>query len=479
MKEKLRKLEQVSRQLEPDVIQRKNYSDRVNRYAEHFLQNQQKMPAYQETEEQGAGLYNHPFQEDGEALDKLLKQVEEQVDTPGVNTTSGRHLGYIPGGGLFPGALGDYLAAVTNRYAGIYFASPGAVRMENQLIRWMADLIGFNPEHAGGNLTSGGSLANLIGLVTARDNTKVPIREFRKMVIYTTKHTHHCIHKSLNITGMHEAVLRHIPLDESYRMDAEALQAQIKEDKQSGLWPFIIVASAGTTNVGAVDPLSNIADIAEKHNTWLHVDAAYGGFFLMSEEGRKSIQNLHRADSVILDPHKGLFLPYGTGAVVVRDKQKLFRSQHYTADYMMEAQENNAEISPADMSPELTKHFRGMRMWLPLKLFGLKPFRAALEEKIWLARYLYRELNKIDGIETGPYPELSIIFFRYAPKNGDPEAFNKKLLKSIRNDGRIFLSATRIDEKYYIRAAVMGFRTHLDQIEVVLRVIKEKIKEIT
>jgi len=476
MKEKLRRLEEVSRQLEPDVIKRKNYFDQIGRYAEHYLQNLDDKPAYQETEKQGAGLYNHPFEEEPEPLEDLLELVEQEVDTPGINTSSGRHLGYIPGGGLYPGALGDYLAAVTNRYAGIYFASPGAVRMENQLIRWLAELIGFDPEQAGGNLTSGGSLANLIGLVTARDNTKVPIREFQNMVIYATNHTHHCIHKSLNITGMHEAVMRHVPMDDGYRMDPEALQEQIEKDEKDGLWPFIVVASAGTTNVGAVDPLDKIADIAEQHNAWLHVDAAYGGFFLLCEEGRKQIRHLDRADSVIMDPHKGLFLPYGTGAVVVRDKQKLFRSQHYTADYMMEAQENNHEISPADMSPELTKHFRGLRMWLPLKLFGLKPFRAALEEKIWLARFLHRELNKIDGLETGPSPELSITFFRYVPEEGDADEFNKKLLEKIRDDGHIFLSATRIDSIYYIRAAVMSFRTHLKQIEEVLQTIRDNVE---
>ncbi len=479
MKDKLRELEEESRKLDPDAVQRKHYNSKITSYAEHFLQRLNRLPAYEETDDQGAGLYEHPFREEPEQLDSLLELLEEQVDRPGINTASGRHLGYIPGGGLYPGAMGDYLAAVTNRYAGIYFASPGAVRLENQLIRWMAELIGFDPEQAGGNLTSGGSLANLIGLVTARDNSQVPIREFRNMVIYASEHTHHCIHKSLNITGMHEAVLRHIELDSSYRMKADALKQQIRQDEKDGLWPFIIVASAGTTNVGAVDPLDDIADIAQHHNIWMHVDAAYGGFFLLCEEGRKSIKNIHRADSVIMDPHKGLFLPYGTGAVLVKDQKKLFSSQHYTADYMQEAQEHDEEISPADMSPELTKHFRGLRMWLPLKLFGLKPFRATLEEKIWLARYLYEELNDIDGIETGPYPELSITFFRYVPDEGDTDAFNKQMLKRIREEGRVFMSGTRIDGKFYIRAAVMSFRTHLDEIEDVLQVIRKQIEELT
>lgn len=477
MESQIKKLEKQARSLEPPSEKRIALFDKAKEYGNDFLDYLPKKPAYVFSENMGKGVYDLPFREKPRDFESLLKLLKTEIDTPGLNPASGKHLGYIPGGGLYPSAIADYLAAVTNRYAGVYFSSPGAVRIENMCIRWMCDLIGYSKQSAG-NLTSGGSIANLIGLVTARDNSGIRARDFERAVIYTTRQVHHCVLKAIKFAGLQEAIIREIPMDNRYRMSPESLGTQIEADLSDGLFPLVIFASAGTTDLGAVDPLDSIADIAKKHNIWFHVDAAYGGFFLLTEHGKTVMDGIHRADSVTIDPHKGLFLPYGSGAILVRKGKKLYESQHMTANYLQDTLKATEEASPADLSPELSKHFRGLRMWLPLQLFGIKPFRAALDEKLLLTQYFYRKVKDFKGIEVGPDPQLSVLFFRYIPKDGDPNTFNTKLVDEIHHDGRAFLSSTTIEGITYLRLAVLNFRTHLDDIDLILSILQEKIHKL-
>jgi glutamate/tyrosine decarboxylase-like PLP-dependent enzyme len=472
--EKIRELQEEAQKLEPGADARDEMTAKAFGYASTFLESLSEQNAFTQTGKKGIGLLDAPISEHGRSLDEALELLGKEVDSPGLNPASGRHLGYIPGGGLYPSALADYLAAVANRYAGVFFSSPGAVRMENMCLRWICDLIGYG-EQAGGNLTSGGSIANLTGLVVARDEAGLKAKEFERAVIYTTRQVHHCVIKAIKFAGLKEAGIRTIAMDDSYRMKPEALQRQIASDKEKGLLPLVIFASAGTTDLGAVDPLEDIAGIAKNNNIWFHVDAAYGGFFLLTDYGQEKLRGIDQADSVTIDPHKGLFLPYGTGALLVKDVQQLYNSQHMTANYLQDTLSARDELSPADLSPELSKHFRGLRMWLPLQLFGVAPFRAALQEKLELCRYFYHKVKEIPGMEVGPEPELSVMFFRYLPNDGDANAFNKELVDALHRDGRIFLSSTNIEGTVFIRLAVLSFRTHLKDMDLTLRILKEKI----
>lgn len=421
MRKRILALEKVAQQLEPNPRQRKAARDKVIRYTEKFLNDIEKRKAYQVSKTKGAGLLKSPISEKPLGADKALRLVRDEVDEPGLNPASGGHLGYIPGGGIYYSALGDYLADVSNRFAGVFYASPGAVRMENMLLRWLADILGY-PKEAGGNLTTGGSLANLIGIVTARDAMKVRARDVERSVLYLSAQAHHSVDKAIRIAGLSEAVIRRVPLDERYRIIPAQLENQIAQDEKAGLRPFLVIASAGTTDVGAIDPLGEIGRITKKHGLWYHIDAAYGGFFVLTREGKEKLRGIELSDSIVIDPHKGLFLPYGLGVALVRDREKLHASHYYIANYMQDALGANEEPSPAELSPELTKHFRGMRLWLPLKLHGIRPFRACLEEKLMLAKYFYAEVRKL-GFETGPAPELSVVTYRYIPKNGDANTF--------------------------------------------------------
>jgi aromatic-L-amino-acid/L-tryptophan decarboxylase len=478
MIKRIKELEKVSRLLDPGGKQRDKWNLEVLDYANTFIKKLDTSKAFFSSEENGKDIYNLDIEEQATALTTLLDSTTKNIDEVGINTASGGHMGYIPGGGLYPSALGDFIAAVNNRYAGVFFAAPGAVRLENMLIRWMCRLMGY-PDNASGNLTSGGSIANLMALVTAREAHNLKARDFDKSVIYLSQQAHHSILKAIRISGLSEAPVRFIPLDENLRLSANELEKAIIKDKENGLTPFFISASLGTTNTGAIDPIESIAHIAKKYKLWFHVDAAYGGFFKLVRELDSKFTGIQEADSITLDPHKTLFLPFGTGTILVKNKEKLLKAYHYLADYMQDTIDADEEISPADISPEQTKHFRGMRMWLPLKLFGLKPFRASLEEKLYLTKYFYDEIKKMKGFVVGPEPELSVAIFRYVPSNKNADFFNKKLIQAIQKDGRIFLSSTNINGTFWIRIAVVSFRTHLVHIELLLAIIKENVKNIS
>ncbi|CAN5341784.1 pyridoxal-dependent decarboxylase [soil metagenome] len=476
MRHKLLELEKAARLLEPGAADRANAREKVIAYTENFLDNIGTLKVYDKSENTGLALLDSPISEAGIGVDSVIKLLANNVDGPGLNPASGGHLGYIPGGGIYYSALGDYMADVFNRYAGIFFAAPGAVRMENMLIRWMSEIVGY-PSETAGNLTTGGSLASLIAIVTARDAHGIKSANMTRSVIYLSEQTHHCIDKAIRIAGLGECVVRHLPLDEKYRIKPDALVTQIENDLSAGLNPFLIVGSAGTTDVGAIDPLAKIGEIARKYGLWYHIDAAYGGFFVLTEEGKEKLRGIETSDSLVIDPHKGLFLPYGLGVVLVKDAAKLRDSHRYAANYMQDAAALTDEASPADLSPELTKPFRGLRLWLPLKLHGIAPFRACLEEKLLLAKYFHAEVKK-RGFESTVEPELSVVTYRFVPKNGDANEFNKKLLDLVVEDGRVFISSTILNGKFILRFACLSFRTHLKNVDTLLTVLGDGVDKL-
>ncbi|MFL5500870.1 MAG: pyridoxal phosphate-dependent decarboxylase family protein [Gemmatimonadaceae bacterium] len=476
---RLRQLERASAPLDPGGNRRKKLRALVFAAAERFLRGIEHQRAFVESDSKGSGLLDFQISENAVDPRTALSVLEREVVGPGGHPASPGYLAYIPGGGLYQSALGDYLAAVSDKYAGVFFAGPGAVRMENMLIRWVADLAGY-PATAAGNIASGGSIANLIAITTARDAHGLKSGDYARAVVYLSAQAHHSIQKALRIAGLADAQIRYVSLDERYRMRTDELEQAIRADRAAGLKPWLVAAAAGATDTGAVDPLDDIATIAQREECWFHVDAAYGGFFLLTDHGRQMMRGIERSDSAILDPHKGLFIPWGSGIVIVRDAKLLEASNSYSGNYMQDAVRESGVLSPADVSPELTKHFRGLRMWLPLILVGLKPFRAALEEKLLLARYFYDEIQQL-GFETGPSPDLSIVTFRWNPPGADPERvndINREIVDALRSDGRIFLSSTMLDGKFVIRLAVLGFRTHRRSIDLALRLLKEQASTI-
>lgn len=452
--------------LEPDSEARAALMAIAVDHAESFLSGLEDAPANRGWEDVLTGGFAPEFIEQGREPAEVLDYFDRSVVRPGITTTSPRFTGYVPGGGLFQSAIADFLAAATNKYAGFSSAAPGAVRLENATTAWLAQVIGF-PETSAGTLTSGGSLANLTAIVTAREAAD----EDGGGAVYLSRFAHHCVDKALRIAGRGKAPRRLIATDERHRMRTDALAEALERDAANGVRPWLVVASAGTVDTGAVDPLADIAELCARYGAWFHVDGAYGGLFKLCEEGRTILAGLERADTVALDPHKTLFLPYGTGAVLARDGQKLFDAFSASADYIQPLGESGVGPSPGDLSPELTRHFRALRLWLPLQLAGVAAFRAAQSEKIRLARYFHARLSGMDGWEVGAPPDLSITAFRYRPTHGDIDDFNDRLLRRVQEEGRVFLSGTRIDRTSWLRCAILSFRTHLPHIDETIDVL--------
>ena len=465
--------EQAAAPLDPDGVARAAIRDPVLAYAEWYLDELPTLPAYKVTEEKGRAIRDVHFSEDGRPIEEVLELLAEHVDGPGLNPASGGHLGYVPGGGLYASSLADYLSDVTNRYAGVFFSSPGAVRVEHQVMRWTADVVGF-PETAGGTLTSGGSIANLVCLAAARDSRGIKSRDVERAVVYLSSQTHHCVAKALRVLGMSECVKRYVALDDHFRMRPDALAEQVEADRREGLNPWVVVASAGSTDVGALDPLDAIADVAAEHGLWYHVDAAYGGYFMLLPEMRERFRGIERADSTVLDPHKTLFLPYGLGVALVRDSETLLTAFRSDAPYLQDTHLERDELSPADLSPELTRPFRGLRLWMPLLVYGIAPFRASLEEKLLLTEWMRHELER-RGWEVGRKPDLSIFTYRWVPARASPEIvdrINARIMDLVKRDGRTFVSSTTIDGRYTLRFAAVVHRTHLSTARTLLDVLQ-------
>lgn len=409
------------------------------------------------------------FKKATQSIETLLDLYKTEVASKGINAASGGHFGYIPGGGIYTAAIGDYLADVTNEYVGSKFASPGGVAIENVCIDWMKSIFNF-PSTAVGNLTSGGSIANLIALTAARDKRSIKGASIEKSVVYLSEQAHHCILKAFRIIGLGDIIIRKIALDEQSRLRTDALLTAIEEDKEKGLIPSIVIASAGTTDTGAIDPLYDIGKICKSNDLWYHIDGAYGGFFILVQKIKDKFKGIEMADSLVVDPHKGLFLPYGIGAVLVKDQAAVMQSHYYLANYMQDTLDESLVNSPMDLSPELTKHFRGMRMWLPLQLHGVAPFSACLEEKLLLVQYFRNEISK-EGFMVGPKPDLSVSYFWF-PKDKRQNEYNQKLINLMMEDGEIFFSSTTIKESFVIRVAILSFRTKINEVNRAIKMIK-------
>jgi aromatic-L-amino-acid/L-tryptophan decarboxylase len=437
-----------------------------------------------------ARALREPMPERGAPYRELLALLFDRALPATLNTASPGYLAYIPGGGLFHAAVADLIALATNRYVGLFRAAPGLVQLEANVIRWFSDALGL-PATAGGVLTSGGSLANFIAVVTARRERLPP--DFLRGVIYTSSEAHHSVLKAALLAGFPPERVRALPADARFRLPVAAVEDAIRADRAAGLTPFMLVASAGTTNTGAIDDLEAFADLSARERLWLHVDAAYGGFFALTERGQAALRGIERADSVTLDPHKGLFLPYGTGCLLARDVGALRRAHAVPASYLPPMQSDDDLVDFCEISPELSREARGLRAWLPLKMHGAAAFRAALDEKLDLARLAAERLRAMKGVTVVAEPALSLLAFRARPPGVSAEdgedgecaaatatdAWSRRLLAKVNEKQRVFLTGTVSGGRFLIRMCVLSFRTHRDRVEMGLADIEEGLRELT
>jgi aromatic-L-amino-acid decarboxylase len=416
--------------------------------------------------------------EQGSALEPLLDRLFAEWIPRSFTAAGPAYVAYIPGGGLFPAALADFIADATNRYTGVWQAAPALVQLEANALDWLRDWMEF-PAETRGLFTTGGSMATFNAIVCARERHLGP--EIRRGVLYTSDQAHHSVLKSAKLAGIMPDRVRAIATDDRYRLRTDALRTQVAEDRRAGLTPFAVVSSAGTTNTGAVDPLDAIADLCAAENLWHHIDGAYGAFFYLCDQLRPVLRGLPRADSLTLDPHKGMFLPYGTGALLVRDGAALRAAHEATAPYLPAMPHPEDFYDPSQHGPELSRGFPGLRVWLSVKLFGAAAFRAALAEKRALTLDAARRVAALPGVVMDAEPELSLFAFhltRPGASRADEDAMTKALMERTTARGRVMATGAAAHGRYLGRVCVLSFRTHQDRIDALVEDFAAVIREL-
>ena len=426
----------------------------------------------------GADELAQAFAEDAPSRADFASLIEtlEAGATKGFNELNPGFMGYVPVVGLPIGAVADFLGSSLNRYVGLWSTAPAIVQLEWDALRWLAAALGY-PKTSGGTFTSGGSMANFTALVAARH--AILGSNHAHGIVYATDQIHHSNSRALSLMGLPPGSLVHVPVDDGLRLDPDALERQVLADRAAGRTAFAVIANAGTTNTGAVDPIGPICEIAHRHGLWVHVDGAYGGLFGVTDHGRSVLAGMEEADSITVDPHKGMFLPAGTGCVLVRDEEALRVAHAGDAVYLADLHVGDKGPNYADLSLELTRPFRGLRIWVALKLYGWEPFVEALDACLRLARRLDAELRADPRFELPWRPELSIVTFRLA---GRGDSANQRLLERINASGRLYLSSTTLTRgaegsATWLRACLLSHRLTDATIDMAVSVIRSAADE--
>lgn len=480
--------------LEPDAQEMQHLIDGASARVIQYLQGiSEQKPlaklAYPDTDyasscNQVAGLIEEHLPEKPTPYDDLLETLFGDCLSAGINTAHPGYLAHIGGGGLFHAAVADFITNAANRQMAVWQCCPGFVRLEMNVLSWFCEIANLPRGTAFGTLTTGGSMATLSAIVAAR-TAKLP-EEFTKGCIYTSAQVHHCVNKAAVVAGFPARRVRLVPVDARMRMRIDELKRMVADDRASGLLPFLVVPTAGTTNTGAVDDLAAVADFCATEDLWMHTDAAYGFFYLMTEAGRAAMKGIEKSDSIALDPHKGLGLPYGTGCLLARDYAQLMHAHHGgERGAYMPKQGDAAEAGVATLvdftsaSPELSREFRGLRIWLPMKLYGAQAFRSNLEENIANARWVADELRVIPDIEIVTEPQLSIVSFRLSREGCSSDELNqenKALLQAINAAEHVFISPTDLDGQFVLRVAISSFRSHRANLAALVSDVKQAVQ---
>jgi aromatic-L-amino-acid/L-tryptophan decarboxylase len=382
-------------------------------------------------------------------------------------------LAYISGSGTVPGAAADLLAAGLNPNVGGWSLSAGATELELHLMRWIAGKFGL-PEGAGGLMTSGGAASNFTALKAARDahapgNVRADGVSGMRLVLYASEEAHATIAEAADMMGLGERAVRPIPTDDELRMRVAALEAAVADDLAAGMRPFCIVATAGTTATGAIDPIPAIADVCERHGLWLHVDAAYGGAAALAPELRSLLAGIERADTISFDPHKWLYTPQSSACLLARDPGRLRAAFSIDAAYVREdAQLSGRGINIGELGPQWSRAFLALKVWMSLAAHGTDAYGRRIAHDVELARYLDKRVREHPDLEPMCPVTLSIACFRYAPAGIDDEVLdvlNERLMIEIRRDGRTCPSNAVLHGRYSLRACFVNHRTEAGVVD--------------
>lgn len=378
---------------------------------------------------------------------------------------------YIPVPGTFYGVLGDALTSGLNLFTGSWLGGGAFNIIELVALRWIAEAIGY-PGDAAGIFTSGGSTANLTAIAAAR--ARLPIEERADAVLYVSEQGHTSFDKAALLLGFLPTQLRRLPTDRHYRLELGALERAIAEDARAGRRPLLVSANAGTTNTGAIDPLPRVAELCAENDLWFHVDAAYGGFAALCDEGREKLAGMERADSLTLDPHKWLYVPMGVGCSLVRHRQWLETAFRLDGDYLRDIPRH--EVNFFERGPELSRRGRALSVWMTLRSLGIRALAEQVEWDLRLAQLVERLLGEDDRFEIVTPAQLSVVVFRHRAESvgGFEEATRRDnlLMERVLEDGRLMLSSTDLDDRLALRFVVMNHRTTESEVHRSVEILR-------
>ena len=388
-----------------------------------------------------------------------------------------RFFAYIGSSGLEIGAIADFLAATYD--INLAVDSRAASQLEQQTASWLGDFIGFSG--AKGLFTSGGTVSNITALAIARTKADPSSRRAgvtQKMSVYCSTEAHYSNQRAVELLGLGSESLRAMPTDHLRKMDCKALRAAIEEDLKAGVTPMAIIASAGTTLTGAIDPLLEIAAIAKEFGIWLHVDGAYGAPAAGTEQARAKFAGLDLADSVTIDAHKWLFVPKACSILLTKDWAPVFNTFNHDEAYMPHDEDS---LNPTDLTLEYSRPVRALKLWMGFYAHGAGQFRQAITGNLRLAQYAYQIAKQDPDFRVLPHePELSIIPMQFLPSAGmDVSEHNKKLCEELVKDGRIFISPAVIDGEVWLRPCFTNFRTTESDVDELFKAIREVSEKIS
>jgi glutamate/tyrosine decarboxylase-like PLP-dependent enzyme len=414
---------------------------------------------------------------DRAAAEQVLQAVHERILPHPFGNSHPRFFAFINATADPLGIVADYLAASMN--SNCWGGDHAAIHVEKQVLKWLAAILGL-PESSEGILTSGGSMANFTALATARRAMSPNVRETgfagtEPLVVYVSQEVHNCVDKAVDLLGIGWKQLRKIPTDDAFRMRVDLLQQAIAEDRRAGRKPAIVVGNAGTVNTGAIDPLDELADLAEREGLWFHADGAYGAMATISPSLRPLFRGLERADSVAADPHKWLYVPYEAGATLVREPGRMAEAFQRPAPYLVHDPESpvRGPVSFNERGPELSRGFKALKVWMGLKRHGVQGYAAAVDHDVAMARELAEAVRAHPDFELLAPPVLSIVAFRYRPKGTtlDEDALarlNRRIVNELVGSGAFFLAPTLLKGRTAMRVAIVNFRTREEDVKALV-----------
>ncbi|REH47490.1 glutamate/tyrosine decarboxylase-like PLP-dependent enzyme [Tenacibaculum gallaicum] len=453
----------------------------VDIIAEHWATLEQKKPVASASRKEMDSIFLQEAPNDGMPAEKVLDFVMDNVIPNSTVVSHPKAYSFVPGPSNFISTMADSLATGFNIFSGGWMVSPAAAELEIVTMNWLLKMYNFPIEKGGGIFTSGGSMANLTALVTAR-RLKCG-DDFSKAVIYLSDQAHSSNIKAIRVLGFKKEQIRVLPTDLEFRISINKLKNAIAKDRLEGLQPFCYIASAGTTNTGTVDPLDEIADICEEENLWFHIDGAYGGAAILSKKGAKALRGIERADSLTVDPHKWFYQPYEIGCLLVKDASWLSGTFSEKPEYLRDIEGNESEINFYDYGIQLTRRFRALKFYMSIKTYGLNAFKEAVTYNIQLADDVEKMLRKSRDWEIISPATLAVINFRYNPiglnlSEKEIDKLNQKISQKIMDSREAFLVTTILNKQVVLRMCLINPKTTMGDINETLELCSQFGEEI-